>query len=132
MSKRFADQFSKNLGKSRKPKSRQAYEALRNIADGIQVTLSKGRAGKLKVGLEPGYVTNLGQQLRLRLSIPARKWEETLLRAYIPPDGFPVNLDLGEEEPVPCRNTAELEEAVLKFLKKPEIDSRLTIVRESL
>ena len=132
MSKSFGDQFSESLGKTQKPEFRQTYEAIRKIADGIRNALSKGRPGKLEVALEPGYLTNMGQQFRLRLSIPARKWEETLLRAYIPVDGFPVKLDLGEEEPVPCRDTAELEQAVLKVLKKPEIDSRLTIVRESL
>jgi len=132
MSKSFADQLSENLGKTQTPGFRQAYEALRKIAVGIRDALSKGQAGKLEVDLKPGYVTNMGQQFQLRLSIQARKWEETLLRAYIPVDGFPVKLDLGEEKPVPCADIAELEQAALDFLKKPEIDSRLTIVREFL
>lgn len=133
MAKSFAERFSENLGKSQKPEFRKAYNALENVARGIRDTLrSPGSQHNLDVELEPGYITNLGQQFRLRLSIPTRKWQDTLLRAYIPTDGFPVRLDLGEEEPVTCADQGEIERAVLGFLTRPEIDGRLTIVRDLL
>jgi len=132
MSKSFADRLSDDLKNAQKPEFGQAYKALREIAEGIREALSKGAAGQLDVVLEPGYVTNLGQQYRLRLGIPARKWEETLLRAYIPSEGFPIKLDLGDEEPVTCGDRKQLDDAVLRFMKKPEVANRMSTVREML
>jgi len=132
MGKKFADQLSENLGKAQKPEFDQAYKELREIAEGICEALSKGKPPGLEVRLEPGYATKLGQQFRLRLGVPARKWQETLLRAYIPVDGFPINLDLGEELPKPCVNAQELQKAVLDFMNKPEVAGRMSVVRELL
>lgn len=132
MNKTFTEQLSESLGKAQAPEFQAAYKALREIADGIQQVVSNGKSGQLEVSLEPGHVTNIGQQFRLRLRVPARKWEETLLRAYVPSGGFPVKLDLGKEDLVPTGNATELQQTVLDFLKTPEIDSRLTSVRELL
>lgn len=132
MSKSFADRLSDELENAQQPEYDRAYRALRDIAEGIREFVDKSKTGQLDVDLEPGYVTNLGQQFRLCLGIPTRKWGETLLRAYIPSDGFPVKLDLGDEESVSCGNKQELDDAVLRFMKKPEITNRMSTVRELL
>ncbi len=132
MSKSFAKKFAESLGQAQKPGFREAYDTLRGIADGIRKTLSAGKKKGVVVDLEPGYATNLGQQFRVRLRVPARGWDQNLFRAYIPPDGFPISLDLDGEQPVTCPDAASLEQAVLDFLRKPEIDGRLTVLRESV
>ena len=131
MNKSFAERLSEDLGKAQKPEFDQAYAELRGIAEGICAAVSKGKPG-LEVTLEPGYTTNLGQQFRLRLAVPTRNWSETLLRAYLPSEGFPVNLDLGDETPVACADKQALDDAVLRFMRKPEIANRMSIVRDML
>ena len=110
----------------------QAYKALHDVAQGICEALSKDKSAQLDVELEPGFMTNLGQQYRLRLRIPARKWEETLLRAYIPSGGFPVSLDLGDEQPEACDDKSQLDESILRFMNRPEIAHRMSIISDLL
>ncbi len=73
MSKSFAEKLSESLRKEPNKEFVAAYVALREIAEGIRNAVG-GKSTSLEVELEPGFVTNLGQQIRVTLKLPARNW----------------------------------------------------------
>lgn len=97
----------------------QSYEELKQIAGSIERKLNDGLQGTpIKVEIEPGLQATMGQQLRVNVRIPSKQFRDTLFRAYIPEDGFPIQLDLYGEEPERCDDAQQLQEKVLDFLKR--------------
>ena len=77
---------------------------------------------KNKVACEPlpGHVTNLGQEYRITLvpqGGPAREY--LLLRAHVPAAGYPVHLDLYDDDLVTCDDRDALNNALTEFLGRP-------------
>lgn len=72
---------------------------------------------KLECWLMPGFTVNLGQEWRVMLKPKSRDYEQILLRAYIPLDGFPTSLDLYGEVLTTCKNEAYLRKNLANFLK---------------
>lgn len=109
-----------------KPGERQRNpgdRALTEFAETLEGLLGNRR--HLQVLLEPGYQTNLGLQMNVLLLIPSRAFRDVFFRAYVPPAGFPVALDLFGEEPVLCPDESKLEEELLNFLKTPQVRIKL-------
>lgn len=74
---------------------------------------------KKKVACEalPGHVTNLGQEYRITLvprGGPAREY--LLLRVHVPAAGYPVQLDLYDDDLAGCNDEAALNNALTEFL----------------
>ncbi len=108
------------------PGHEQALQKLREIAAGIQESLGE----PFVVRLEPGYRVNLGQQFKLAIRLKDPEFSDFLFRAYVPPDGFPVTLDLfGDEHPA-CADVAGLEAKLLEFLGKDEVVQRIDALRD--
>lgn len=74
--------------------------------------------GALECRRFPGFVTNLGQECRIVLRSPGSV-EHILFRAHVPASGFPVRLDLYEEDLVECRDQDTLRERLKEFLEHP-------------
>lgn len=64
-----------------------------------------------------GFSVNLGQEWKIMLKPRSRDYEQTLLRAYVPLEGFPTSLDLYGENIVTCRSEAVLRQKLADFLK---------------
>lgn len=94
----------------------KSYEELEGIARSIERKLTEGQEESIKVDIVPGFHANMGQQLRVIVRIPAKQFQDTLFRAYIPEMGMPIYLDLYGEEPERCEDFQELQGKVLDFL----------------
>jgi hypothetical protein len=68
-----------------------------------------------------GFVTNLGQEWRIVVRSAAGGPEQVLLRAHVPLQGYPVKLDLYEEQLVDCPGEAELRAGLRRALSIPGI-----------
>jgi len=113
----------------------EAYKAAKHALDeyvgALGSNMSEGlEAGRLLMVVEPGYLLNIGQQLNVVVRVPGLGVEDVLFRAYIPPTGFPVNLDLYDAEPVACADEDALGEAILQFVAQPAVRNRLATLRE--
>ncbi|HSN99314.1 MAG TPA: hypothetical protein VLS89_13555 [Candidatus Nanopelagicales bacterium] len=95
---------------------------LHEVADGIHTAIFR-KDGRVEMRVEPGFLVNMGQQLNLVVAIDG--FRDTLFRAYVPVDGFPVTLDLFGEEGFVCKDEAELKATLIDFLKKKEVLLRL-------
>jgi hypothetical protein len=103
---------------------------LRQIADFLQSQIDPTRA-KAQVAVEPGHLINAGQQFNLVVNIPSlNRYREPLLRAYVPPSGKPVMLDLIGDEPETVSTPAELEERVIEFLSRKPIRNMIRTLKE--
>jgi len=107
----------------------QSKSRLRGICDKIEAGLCKDAKKAIVVSLQPGFQANMGQQLNIVVEIPERHYQDTLFRAYVPLTGQPVQLDFYGEEPTKAETLEEMEDAILEFLNKPEIKSRLNDYR---
>ncbi len=109
----------------------EAFRTLRQTASELANWLTAGaESSDLKVDVEPGFPSRLGQQLNVVLRIPGHKVQDTLFRAYVPPTGAPISLDFYGEQPVSSGNPQELQNEVLKFLAEPEVTSRINMYKE--
>ncbi|HCU37892.1 MAG TPA: hypothetical protein DGT21_21380 [Armatimonadetes bacterium] len=100
---------------------------LRGFASALQDELGAAVA----VRVEPGFQTNAGQQFHLRLRIPAQGFEETLFRAYVPVDGYPVGLDFNAEDLVNAADVEQLRSLIGEFISRDTIRARLDLLRET-
>jgi hypothetical protein len=82
----------------------------------------------IEMAIEPGYQVNYGQQYNVKIFIPAKHFEETLFRAYIPTDGQKVHLDFYGEQLISCDSPQEFLREIKAFLSKPEIKSRFKVL----
>lgn len=115
-------------------KSGTGYEKtkskLREICDKLETAISKGAKKAVVVTMQPGFRANMGQQLNIVVRIPEQRYQDTLFRAYIPLEGFPVYLDFYAEQPVRAETLEEMDEAVLGFLSQEDIQNRLSDYRD--
>lgn len=95
---------------------------LQEVANGIRAAIFRNDE-RVEVRVEPGFLVNMGQQLNLVIVIDG--FRDTLFRAYVPMDGFPVTLDLFGDEGVVCKSESKLRTSLISFLKKKEVKLRL-------
>lgn len=107
----------------------QVVSKLRDLAAGIEASLTPG-TGTIEVRIEPGYRVNLGQQYSFVFRIPKAGFRDVLLRAYVPPGGFPVSLDLFEDNRPQCATLEALEDAIIGFLGHPDVKQRLLSLKD--
>lgn len=113
----------------------QTTDRLRSICDQIEEALSKSAQRGIVtpkavvVSLQPGFLANMGQQLNVVVEIPRRQYKDTLFRAYVPPQGLPVQMDFYGEEAQTAGSFEEMEQAIAAFLGNPEVKNRLAIYR---
>ncbi len=108
----------------------QAMSVLREVAKGIEVSLSGGQPGVVQVVLEPGFRVNMGQQYRVRILVPKHNLSDTLFRAYVPMDGFPVTLDLFDEQSPSCPDADSLKRTLLDFLRHRDVRLRFLEIQK--
>lgn len=119
----------------------------RQLAETVQVTPPAGLAAVMErlsavagalggsfapadVHLESGWTTNYGKQYKVVVSLPAMHLEETLLKVYVPVTGFPVMLDLYDEQPSEAADLEALDRAILSFLSRSDTRTRLGALQE--
>src|SRR5437773_1390818 len=105
----------------------EMYHRLEQVASQLETRLNgNGKGHHVNVVLEPGHVVNAGQQFNVAVLIPKlNSFRDVLFRAYIPPVGKPVALDLTGEMPVMCPTPKVLEQRVLEFFALDSVQGRL-------
>ena len=76
--------------------------------------------------LEQGFSTNYGLQSKVVVRIENPPYQDVFFRFYVPLAGFPVVLDLWDEELTACDDLDQLEDKLSNFLDNPEVLARLT------
>lgn len=104
----------------------QVVSKLRDLAEAIETSLVPGT---IEVRIEPGYRVNLGQQYSFVFRIAKAGFRDVLLRAYVPADGFPVSLDLFDENHPQCATLDALEAEILGFLGHRDVKQRLRALK---
>jgi len=107
----------------------EAVTTLEKAAGGIQRFLSPDSEA-VQVRLEPSYRVNLGDQYRMVIRIPGQGFNDVLFRAYVPEDGFPVTLDLFDDEAPSCPDVAALEREIVEFLDHKDVKRRLSALKK--
>lgn len=106
---------------------RQAVGKLRELAEAVEASFT---ANTVRVHVEAGHRVNYGQQYNFVVYVDKAKLRDVLFRAYVPPDGFPVTLDLFDIERPECNDVGELENKVLDFLAHKDVKTRILEIRE--
>jgi len=70
-------------------------------------------------------VVSQGQQFKITVRVPKDHYQDVLFRAYVPFDGYPVTLDLSDDEDHECHDLASLEAEIISFLQRAGIKQRL-------
>lgn len=103
-------------------------ECLKQIAADLEERLNSGFSEKrIVIEILPGLTANIGQQFKIQLVVPGKRFRDGLFRAYIPLDGLPVRLDLYGEELELCPTREDMQKRIFEFLQ--EIQSRLAQYR---
>jgi hypothetical protein len=100
---------------------------LRDLAAAIEASLTPGT---IEVRIEPGHRVNLGQQYNFVFRIPKEGIRDVLLRAYVPAAGFPVVLDLFDDNHPECRTLEALEAELIGFLGHQDVKQRLLALKD--
>jgi hypothetical protein len=95
---------------------------LQQVAAGIHRAIFKDTEA-VYIRLEPGFVVNMGQQISVVVS--ADGFKDTLFRAYVPQDGFPVTLDFFGDTGLVCDDEQTLRTRLVQFLKDKDVQMRL-------
>jgi hypothetical protein len=99
---------------------------LQDLAAAIEASLVPGT---IEVRIEPGYRTHLGQQYSFVFRLPKASFRDVLLRAHVPVDGFPVTLDLFDDNHPACKTLEALETEIIDFLGHRDVKQRLRALR---
>jgi len=83
---------------------------------------------RLECWRTPGFSVNMGQEWKIMLKPRARSYEQILLRAYVPIEGFPASLDLYDDSIVTCNDEAALRRHLANFLKTKAIIETIMIL----
>lgn len=115
----FSSKLDEALGLDQSPSDayRSRLEALRGIVEAIENHMNQDfPEQRIYLDVVPGFQAYLGQQFKVVLRIPAKQFQDSLFRVYLPSDDGPVHLDLYGDEPVACVDDDELENRILEFL----------------
>ena len=106
------------------------FSSARNVVEETRAAISRAVANdSLEVGYEVGRNVDHGLQHNVFVRTKDGRFKDLVYRAYIPMDGFPVRLDLLQEELVTCDTMQELEDAIAAFFQTPGLKTRLTMYR---
>jgi len=109
----------------------RAYQqALKSLRDAVAAIGEALDAAELRVALEPGHLVGMGQQFNVLTQIERRGFRDVLFRAYIPTDGWPVSLDLFDDDFVSCQDEDALRKAIGGFIGRQEIRQRLRTLKD--
>lgn len=110
----MANSFLETLQKNAIPdKTSAALDILNEFCEAIRDYTER----RLECWLASGFIVDYGQEWRVMLKPRSRDYEQILLRAYIPLDGFPTTLDLYDEALITCSGEAALRKNLANFLK---------------
>ena len=82
---------------------------------------------RIECFLERGYLVNMGQEWRVKIRATRRSYEQILLRAYISSSGYPIMIDLYEEDMIECKTPLSLRKRLKEFLQQPSTSDLITL-----
>lgn len=116
------NEFLKTLQKN--PVRRTNDDSLQ-VIDRFCQSIQDYTYGKVLCWRERGFATSFGQEWRVTVKPSADGYQQVLFRAYIPLDGYPVQLDLYAEEMKTCSNKSALQKELNVFLQQSAIQETI-------
>jgi hypothetical protein len=123
----YKDQFLKALVGPEDFPNKSFLDVLDSAREAVQTFTS----GEVNLTRERGFVTNLGQEWRFRLT-PKGEGAfpvTTLFRAHVPLRGS-IYLDLGEENMIECLTPDDASKALQNFFKDQNIRETLLLLKK--
>lgn len=112
MSNPFAEVLIKSPLPSPDPRP---VEVLDEFCDGVREATSN----VVFCRRERGFLTNQGQEYRIIIRSESTPYDQILLRAYVPLNGWDVILDLYDDNPKICADETTLRRELENFLEEP-------------
>ncbi|MFT3774000.1 MAG: hypothetical protein QM820_52210 [Minicystis sp.] len=110
----------------------EVVDLLRGFADKVAAAVNSGGGAVADVKLELGHLVNQGQEHRVVIRAPEIGLSDYLLRAFVPPDGYPVVLDLLSEGDRVCDDADGLVAALVELSELAATQQRLAVIRSAL
>ena len=129
MTTSFGNRLNSALNAGGSEKFLQAFETLRQAANDLTIWLRSHPDSQATVQVEPGFPAKIGKQFNVVVRIPAKGVADTLFRAYVDTAGK-TSLDFFGDQPVECETQDQVESEVLKFLARPEVNSRMIVYKQ--
>jgi hypothetical protein len=122
------DDFLKTLLKN--PVQRSDEQSLQ-VIDSFCQSIRDYTSQKVECWREPGFATSFGQEWRVTIKPAARAYQQILFRAYVPLNGYPVQIDLYAGEMTKCANEAALRKVLNNFLKQRTVQETIEYLSNS-
>ena len=111
---------------AQKKPSKQTSSAKWNEAFDIIQELSRAirefTGDALECTVDPGFSVDIGQEWRVVLTPKMRPtFQHILLRAYLPPAGFPAVLNLYDDDMTSCVSANALRRSLTTYLENPNV-----------
>jgi len=107
--------------------SHESLVILQHFCRGVELSTNN----RVQCALERGNVAAYGQEWRPVVRSSSGGPPQLLFRAYIPLDGWPVQLDLHEGPLTRCANSEELTQALQDFLRDPNVVTQIRYIMAS-
>lgn len=123
------NEFLKTLQKN--PIRRTNDDSLQ-VIDRFCQSIQEYTYGKVLCWRERGFATSFGQEWRVTLKPSADGYQQVLFRAYVPLDGYPVQLDLYAEEMKNCSNKSALQKELNIFLQQRAVQETIDYLSDGM
>lgn len=110
----------------------EVIDLLRAFAEQVEKLINGSKEGGAEVSIELGHLLEQGQEHRVVVRAPSVGFSDYLLRAFIPPQGYPVVLDVLAEADHTCATAGALVAALVEHSRQPDLQRQLAAVRGML
>jgi hypothetical protein len=111
---------------------REAVDLLHAFAEQVAELINPPGGVVAEVKVELGHLVNQGQEHRIAIQAPEIGVSEYVLRAFVPPDGYPVVLDAFSEADRACPTAESLVAALVELSAQSSMRQQLAAIRSAL
>jgi hypothetical protein len=111
---------------------REAVDLLHAFAEQVAELINQPGGGTAEVKVELGHLVNQGQEHRIAIRAPEIGMSDYVLRAFVPPDGYPVVLDAFSEADRACATAESLVATLVELSAQPSMRQQLAAIRSAL
>ncbi len=110
----------------------EVLDLLRAFAEQVEKLINGSKGVGAEVSIELGHLLDQGHEHRVVVRAPSVGFSDYLLRAFIPPQGYPVTLDVLAEVDRSCDGPDALVGALVELSKQPDLQRQLATIRGML
>jgi hypothetical protein len=110
---------------TQEPEVPEPFQEPLTVLDEFCRAIGEYTQDRVKVWRERGFLVNYGQEWRVLMQSASGGPVQPVFRAYVPLQGYPVQLDLHQEGLQTCRDRAALEAALAEFLRDVNVREQI-------